>query len=155
MSTTKSLFLSLPVLFCCTALGADQALEEVTTYSHDSADLVWGPCPDFMPDGCEIAMLRGDPAQANADLFFKVPPGAHVPNHRHTSAERMVLVSGELHVVYEGYAPVTLLSGAYAFGPADIPHSAHCADGDEPCVLFIAFEEPVDAVPVLENVPAR
>ncbi|MCA1798899.1 MAG: cupin domain-containing protein [Xanthomonadaceae bacterium] len=155
MSKTKSLFLSFPILFCCTALSADPALEQVITYSHDAAELEWGPCPEFLPDGCEIAVLHGDPAQNNADIFFKVPPGAQIPRHRHTSAERMVLVSGELHVVYDGYAPTTLLSGAYAFGPANIPHSAHCADGDAPCVLFIAFEEPLDAIPVTETAPAR
>ncbi|MDX1753335.1 MAG: hypothetical protein R3259_09135 [Salinimicrobium sediminis] len=28
----------------------------------DDKDLQWGPCPDFMPNGCEIAILHGDPA---------------------------------------------------------------------------------------------
>ena len=114
--------------------------------THKDADLQWGPCPDFIPKGCQIAVLNGDPAKNNADVFFKVPGGFEIPRHWHTSAERMVLVSGEMTVRYEGQAPVTLKPGTYAYGPAQIAHSATCAKGD-PCVLFIAFELPVDAFP--------
>ena len=129
-----------------TALAQDAA-PTALAWTHDDAALQWGPCPDFLPEGCAITVLHGDPAQANADIFFKVPAGAVIANHRHTSAERMVLVSGELEVVYDGHAPVVLRPGTYAYGPADMPHSARCAPGDD-CVLFIAFEAPVDAFAV-------
>lgn len=59
----------------------------------------------------------------------------------------MVLVSGELHLTYDGQEPTVLRPRTYAYGPAKLPHKGHCAEGD-PCVLFIAFELPVDAVPV-------
>ena len=58
---------------------------------------------------------------------------------------RMVLVSGELQVDYDGQDPVVMRPGTYAYGPARLPHSATCRSA-EPCVLFIAFEQPVDAV---------
>ena len=114
----------------------------------DAADpaLAWGPCPEFLPEGCAIAVLHGDPAGPNSDILFKVPAGAAIARHWHTSAERMVLVSGELHVTYDGQDTATLKLGMYAYGPAKLPHSAHCADGD-PCILAIAFESPVDAFP--------
>ena len=108
------------------------------------ATLAWNPCPAFMPEGCAIAVLHGDPAQPNADVFFRVPGGATVPRHWHTSAERIVLVSGELEVTYDGQAPATLTPGMYAYGPPRASHSASCAAG-APCVLFIAFEGAVDA----------
>ena len=38
-------------------------------------------------------------------------------------------------------------AGAYAFGPATKPHVAKCGDNG-PCILFIAFEEPLDAFPM-------
>jgi quercetin dioxygenase-like cupin family protein len=107
----------------------------------------WGDCPEFLPEGCGLAVLQGDPAEHNADVFFRLAPGTTAPNHWHTSAERMVLISGEFTVDYEGHDPVVLHAGTYAYGPAELPHEAHCADGEE-CVLFIAFEENVDAVPV-------
>ncbi len=111
------------------------------------AQLKWGPCPDFIPKGCEIAVLHGDPAKPNSDIFFKVPANFEIPNHWHTSAERMVLVSGELHVTYEGQKTTVLKPGMYAYGPAKLAHKASCKKGD-PCVLFIAFEQPIDAHPV-------
>jgi quercetin dioxygenase-like cupin family protein len=56
----------------------------------------------------------------------------------------MVLVAGQLEVQYQGASATTLTPGEYAFGPARLPHRAKCLN-DEMCVLFIAFEGPVDA----------
>jgi quercetin dioxygenase-like cupin family protein len=110
----------------------------------DSPQLEWGPCPEFMPQGCAIAVLQGNPAEPNADVLFKLPAGTTAPEHWHTSAERMVLIAGEMEVQYEGQQPETLRGGTYAYGPAELSHHATC-NSDEDCVLFIAFEEPVDA----------
>lgn len=114
--------------------------------------LKWGACPEFFPAGCQIAALHGDPAQPNADVFFRVPGRYDLPAHWHTSPERMVLVAGELHVTYDGQEPVVLRPGTYAYGPAKAVHRGRCVS-DEPCVLFIAFEGAVDATPV--STPAR
>lgn len=113
----------------------------------DAPSLEWGPCPAFIPAGCEIAVLNGNPAEPNTDIFFRVPGDFEIPLHTHTSAERMVLVSGALRVAYEGQEPAVVNTGDYAYGPAQHPHSAYCEAG-EPCVLFIAFEAPVDAFAV-------
>ena len=130
------------VLFSPFTVAAEPAL----AFAFDDTRLEWGPCPDFIPKGCEIAVLHGDPAKENADIFFKVPANFAIPNHWHTSAERMVLVSGELNVTYEGQPATLLKAGSYAYGPAKLPHKATCGAG-APCVLFIAFEGPVDAMP--------
>lgn len=127
--------------------GADSHGGKALARSIDDPRLEWGPCPEFLPDGCAIAVLHGDPTGPNADIFFKVPGGAEIPRHQHTSAERMVLVSGQLEVNYDGQDPVVLRPGDYAYGPPGLPHTGRCTSGD-PCVLMIAFEEPVDAVPV-------
>ncbi|PWF54703.1 cupin domain-containing protein [Massilia glaciei] len=99
-----------------------------------------------MPKGCGIAVLHGDPARNNADVFLRVPAKSTIPMHTHTSAERMVLVSGELELRYEGQKMQVLKPGSYAYGPPKMPHEAYCAS-TAPCVLFIAFELPVDAFP--------
>ena len=122
------------------------AQEPPLSWTAKDAKLKWGPCPPFLPKGCEIAVLHGDPAQSNVDVFFKVPAGSTIPRHWHTSAERMVLVSGELHVTYDGNKTAVLKPGTYAYGPAKLPHKAECKRAG-PCVLFIAFESPLDAVP--------
>lgn len=125
---------------------SEPAEEKPLATTAKQSSLEWGPCPEFFPEGCQIAVLHGDPAEENADIFFKVPGNYDIPNHWHTSAERMVLVSGKMTVTYEGQEPVTLKKGTYAYGPPKLPHSATCLKGDE-CVLFIAFEEAVDAHP--------
>ena len=79
-------------------LAEEPASEPALTLTSVDAQLKWGPCPAFIPQGCEIAVLHGDPAQANADVFFKVPGDFTIARHWHTSPERMVLISGELRV---------------------------------------------------------
>ena len=91
-------------------------------------------------------MLHGDPGKPNADVFLKLPAKAVVPEHWHTSAERMVLVAGELHITYAGQPTAVLRPGSYAYGPAKLSHKGTCVSST-PCVLFIAFELPVDGVP--------
>lgn len=124
----------------------DSAREPALALNADDAKLQWGPCPPFLPKGCAIAVLHGDPAKDNVDVFLKVPGKSVLPLHWHTSAERMVLVAGELHVTYEGQKQAVLKPGTYAYGPAKRPHHGRCASTRE-CVLFIAFESPLDAVP--------
>jgi anti-sigma factor ChrR (cupin superfamily) len=135
---------------CCGLLAAmlttlaESATDEPLAFTHGDARLQWGPCPPIFPKGCEIAGLHGDAAKPNADVFLKVPAGYTIPPHWHTSPERMVLVAGELSVEYAGHAHSALRPGTYAYGPAKAPHTATCSDAG-PCVLFIAFEGPVDA----------
>jgi len=123
------------------------AQEQALTQTAGDAKLKWGPCPPFLPKGCAIAVLHGDPANDNVDVFFKVPGKSKIPLHWHTSAERMILVAGKLQVTYEGQKMTVMTPGTYAYGPAKRPHAAYCASST-PCILFIALESPLDAVPV-------
>ena len=124
---------------------AKPVTEMAITRTAKDADLKWNPCPPFLPKGCGIAVLNGDPAKNNLDVFFKIPGKSELPRHWHTSAERMILVAGELHVTYDGQKTAILKPGTYAYGPARKPHGGKCAS-KEPCILFIAFELPLDAV---------
>jgi len=140
--------LSLSLSFAgSTAYAQAPAQEQAVTWTADDAQLKWGACPPFLPKGCGIAVLHGDPAKDNVDVFLKVPAKSSIPLHWHTSAERMVLVAGELHVTYEGQKTAVLRPGTYAYGPAKRPHTGVC-ESAVPCVLFIAFESPLDAVAI-------
>jgi uncharacterized RmlC-like cupin family protein len=141
LALAASSFAAVPV--CAEDLDQEPAI----AWTADDSRLQWGPCPAFLPEWCGIAVLHGDRSKANADVFFKVPANSKLPLHWHTSAERMVLIAGELHVTYEGQGSTILRPGAYAYGPAKRSHDGFCASAD-PCVLFIAFESPVDAVPI-------
>ncbi|HEY8156589.1 MAG TPA: cupin domain-containing protein [Myxococcota bacterium] len=150
LGATATLLVAIGVV--APAFAKEATRELALARSAGDAELQWGPCPAFFPAGCQIAALHGEPAQPNADVFFRVPARYDLPAHWHTSPERMVLVSGELHVTYDGQEPVILRPGMYAYGPAKAVHRGRC-ESEEPCVLFIAFEGPVDATPVAA--PAR
>lgn len=149
-NSIKKISLLFPGLFLTIALSAQTTgvnkVELSLIKTAQDTDLKWGPCPPFMPSGCEIAVLHGDPSKNNLDVFFKVDANSEIPNHWHNSAERMILISGELEVTYKGEKSQILKAGSYAYGPAKKPHTAKCGDAG-PCVLFIAFEEPLDAFP--------
>jgi mannose-6-phosphate isomerase-like protein (cupin superfamily) len=110
----------------------------------NSSSVKWGPCPPIFPGACEIAVLRGDPTQPNADVLLRVPGGYALPRHKHSSAERMVLLEGALRIKYDGADAVTLTPSTYAYGPAGLAHEGRCVSKAR-CTLFIAFVGPVDA----------
>ncbi len=131
------------------AIAAAQSVPAATprpvAISPDDPALQWGACPPVFAPGCELTVLRGDPALPNADAILRVPGGYRIAPHSHTSAERMVLLAGRLQVKYAGSAAVTLDVGDYAYGPAGLAHEALCVS-ETPCSLFIAFELPIDAL---------
>ena len=129
-----------------TANAAAPAETPLALAATDPA-LKWGPCPAPFPTGCELTVLHGDPAKPNADALLRMPGGYVIPAHRHSSAERMILVTGQLEVKYQGSAAATLNAGNYAYGPANLPHRATCV-GTAQCHLFVAFEGPVDVTAV-------
>lgn len=112
----------------------------------NDAELKWNLAPDFFP-GCSFTILHGDIAEPNLDFFFRAEPNTEIITHTHKSAERMVLISGEMEVQYNGEKPQILKAGTYAYGPANKPHRAKCLNAG-PCVLFIAMIDPFDAVPI-------
>lgn len=138
----------------CTSAKAQthrsEAEKKAIVWNVHDKELKWGPCPAFMPKGCSIAVLHGNPKQPNADILFKLQGNTKVPRHWHHSPERMVLISGKMRVKYDGQDAELMNAGNYAYGPAMLPHSALCIS-DEPCILFIAFEDPIDAIPASEG----
>ena len=147
----------LVVLLSCVVVASTPAAaqestgEQAISRTHKDPQLKWNPCPPIFPKGCEVTVLRGDPANGRSDVFLRTPANYRLPPHWHTSPEHMILVSGELHVTYEGQKPSVLRPGSYAYGPAKARHEARCANAG-PCVLFIAFESPIDAV-LVEGAP--
>jgi quercetin dioxygenase-like cupin family protein len=117
--------------------------------SFSDPALEWGPCPPFMPEGCNIAVVQGDPAQNDSNVLFKVNGNSSIPNHWHTSHERMVLLTGKMTVTYKGEKTQTMKIGDFAYGPAKKPHSAECISKD-PCILYIGFGAPLDAFAIEE-----
>ena len=141
----KKVFLSVSMFLAMLISTQDVLSGELAVSSAISDKSVsWGPCPAFFPKGCELAVIHGDATKANSDIYFKIPGGYSFPAHWHTSAERMVLVSGEMDVTYKDQPTTHLKTGMYAYGPAKAIHEGKCIS-KEVCILVIAFEQPVDA----------
>lgn len=140
----RLIFVSMAIVCSLSLSTATFGNEVAFTAAVSDNKLEWGPCPAFFSAGCQIAVLHGDPLQPNAVAYFKVPGGYEIPAHWHTSAERMVLVSGEMEVIYAGQEPLRLSTGMYAYGPAKAIHNGRCSS-DQECILLIVFDGPVDA----------
>jgi len=149
----KKNMITLAIIFLAIGLNAqdNQLSDPETSFTTtiDNKDLKWLPAPDFFP-GCSFTILHGDISKSNLDFFFKIEANTEVVNHTHNSPERMILMSGDLEVQYEGEKPVVLKAGSYAYGPAGKPHKAKCLDNG-PCVLFVAMIDPFDAVPIIKK----
>jgi quercetin dioxygenase-like cupin family protein len=143
----RFLALGIALMAAAAVAGPGNAAEPSLVIGPASPAIKWGPCPPIFAKGCQIAVLHGDPAKLNADILLRVPAGFVLPAHRHSSAERMMLATGQLRVRYEGEPAKILTPGTYAYGPAGKPHEARCI-GRQRCTLFIAFEGQVDAEPV-------
>jgi len=126
------------------ASHAEQATVKAFTYAMDDARIAWSECPAFFGKGCMLGVLQGDPSKPNSDVIFKTPGNYDLPAHWHTSAERMVLISGEMDLTYQGQPTIKIKQGMYIYGPPKVPHTGRCVSA-EPCELFISFEGPVDA----------
>jgi len=141
-------------LFICGITTAQMNTSDVDEMSvkrsFEDPSLEWGGCPPFMPEGCNIAVLHGDPAKPDVDVLFKVNGNSSIPNHWHNSHERMVLLTGKMQVTYKGESTQTMNVGDYAYGPAKKPHTAECVS-DDPCILFIGFGDPLDAFAIEEK----
>lgn len=137
--------LSVACLFAASLAATSAGAQSPLAIDPAGSDLAWGPCPAGFDGDCKIAVLHGAPDKPNADVVLKVAPGFIFPAHSHTSAERMILLQGKMRVQYRGSDPIVLERGNYAYGPAGLVHDAACQSA-EPCMLFIAFEGPVDAI---------
>ncbi|MBD0830890.1 cupin domain-containing protein [Aestuariibaculum sediminum] len=135
------------ILFQANTLYAQMAENSIAKRVSDK-DLKWLPAPDFFPN-CSFTLLHGEMSDPNLDLFFKIEANTEVVRHTHKSPERMILMSGDMEVQYEGEKPVIVKAGSYLYGPAGKPHRAKCLDNG-PCVLFIALVDTFDAVVVKE-----
>ncbi len=142
----RDVFLAALLFITPFALADTSAQKPAQTFAVNDAELKWRNCPAFIPKGCKIAVLHRDTWKDNADIYFKVPANLTIPRHWHTSPERIVMVSGQLEITYDGQQPIVLKPGMYAYAPAKLPHKASCVS-DDPCTLFIAYEGPVDTVP--------
>ncbi len=93
-----------------------------------SDQLQWGKAPPGLPEGAEVAVLKGDPTKPGPyTVRVRMPDGYRVPPHSHPTDERLVVLSGVLLVAHgpnmRTSGPATLEAGAKLELAGGTPHS--------------------------------
>lgn len=82
------MLLALPLLLAGSAAQAKTA----------HAALKWGPVPDALPSGAQMAVVSGDPGKKGMFVVqLKVPADYAVPPHWHPTDETVKVLSGKVH----------------------------------------------------------
>ena len=92
-------------------------------------DFNWGPAPDFLPKGAQIAVLQGDPgSNQEFTIRLRFPNGYKIAPHTHPTIENVTVLQGTF---LAGMGEEFTKSALHAFGRdgfASIPaNHAHYA----------------------------
>jgi quercetin dioxygenase-like cupin family protein len=103
----------------------------------------WGAAPPMLPAGAQIAVLAGNPMQAEPyTIRLKFPAHYAIPAHSHPTDEHVVVVSGALtfgmgdKLARNVAANKTLGTGGFALMPADMNHYAFTGAQETTIVLY-------------------
>ena len=108
-----------------------------------SLDLKWVPCGRGMPEGCEVAVLHGNPKTGPSEVVVRMPQSYRFPAHWHTANERITVVKRNPSFTVKGGEAITTRPSTYLFLPGKTAHAGQCGD-TEACVLSIALDKPLD-----------
>jgi len=65
----------------------------------NAGDLKWGPAPNVLPRGAQIAVVSGDPSKdALYVVRLKLPSNYELPAHNHPTSEYVTVISGDFHI---------------------------------------------------------
>jgi quercetin dioxygenase-like cupin family protein len=82
-------------LASCVVLLAAPNLQAQATPAAKPAALKWGPPPPAFPKGARMAVVSGDPSQAQPfELEFSMPSGYRVAPHFHPTDETVTVKRG-------------------------------------------------------------
>ena len=93
----------------------------------DTGALKWADAPPTLPRGARVAVVSGDPAQAQPFVLrLQVPAGYRVAPHWHPGVENVTVLSGTVALgmgeQFDESKMTTLPSGGYASMPAEMRH---------------------------------
>ncbi len=101
--------------------------------SVDLASLDW--VPSDWP-GVHVHWLRQDEATGSGALYFHIEPGYPAPSHRHLGAEDCLIMQGGFRDRRGEYH-----AGDLVYYEPGSMHEDFQALDDEPCVLFVVYQQ--------------
>ncbi len=95
----------------------------------------WGPAPDVLPKGAQVAVIFGDPRKEGLFAFrLKLPAGYKVAPHTHPTIEAVTVISGTFKLGMGGTADPAKLealpAGSFFAFPPGTPHFAGSGRGN-------------------------
>jgi quercetin dioxygenase-like cupin family protein len=126
--------------------GATVAAAEDMRMPVNTSQLKWGPAPDALPKGAQIAVLSGDPTKDGLYVVrLRLPAGYKVPAHNHPTAEMVTVLTGKFHLgmgdKLDEKKAMLLTAGGFAEAPAKMNHYAWTTG---PTVLQIHGQGPFE-----------
>ena len=115
--------------FVLVLTGATGALAEDMKMPVNASQVKWGPAPDALPKGAQIAVLSGDPTKDGLYVVrLKLPAGYKVAAHNHPTNEMLTVISGNFHLgmgdKLDEKKGMVLTAGGFAEAPAKMNHYA-------------------------------
>jgi quercetin dioxygenase-like cupin family protein len=108
------------------AWAADQADVHQPILAQ-AAELQWSPGPESLPEGAEMVVLEGDPAQPGpSTLRLRFPADYEIAPHSHPTLERVTVLSGTFNVgtgeTFDRDQTTELSAGGFVAMPPGTPH---------------------------------
>jgi len=146
MKTNRSVMRRIPALAFGLALLAVPLIAQSGHLVVPADQVRWAPAPPVLPAGAELAVLEGNPAESGpVTMRLRLPAGYDIPAHWHTTAERITVLSGSLHVgngdKLDRGASQTLEPGGFLSLPAQMHHFAWTS---APTIVQISLQGPFD-----------
>jgi quercetin dioxygenase-like cupin family protein len=129
----KFLFYCLFAAVCIFFISISAFAQETTSSGRNVAEMKLTTIPG-LPTCVTGSVQSGNPTNAAAIIFAKIPAGCSIPWHWHTPNEHVMIVSGIARVEMKDAKALVLHSGGFALLPSHHVHQFHC---QEACSIYI------------------
>ena len=127
--------------------GATYVSAQMAHGPQNLAEVKWGPAPNMLPAGAEVAVLFGDPSKAGPfAIRLKFPANYNIPAHSHPTDENVTVTSGTFFVgmgeKFDQGSGKELPVGGFVSVPATHRHFAWA--GDQETIVQVHGVGPTD-----------
>lgn len=140
------------LLLASAGAGPAWAADPAAAHEHiivPAAEVQWSPGPPSLPEGAELAVLEGDPAEPGpSTIRLRFPAGYEIAPHYHPGMERVIVLSGTFNVsvgeTFDRDETTELATGGFVAMPPGTPHFAWI--GEEQTVIQVHSEERLEVI---------
>jgi anti-sigma factor ChrR (cupin superfamily) len=107
--------------------GSAAAIAQQMAMPMNAKDMKWGPAPNVLPAGAQVAVVSGDPfGEGLYVIRLKMPAGYKIPAHNHPTSEYVTVLSGTFNLglgdKLDPKKGIALGPGGFGEAPAKMNH---------------------------------